>query len=286
MEQWDHLRLFLAVARRGTLSAAAEDLGVNASTLHRHLGALEQGVNTPLFAKTPRGYNLTGAGVALLPRAEEVEKAVYAAQRTVLAHEQQASGDVRITLPLDFLPVVGRHLIAFREVRANVHLTVLAADEPRDLGREADIALRPGQHPSKSAIGRKLFEIAWCRYAPITAHDDELPWLHYLQLDHLPPVAWRKKTFPAAEPLLFVASVTAMQVMLRSARAQGLLPCFLGDPDPQLRRVGSPPDATISLWLLIHTNRRNSARLRALRDFLVPRLLEDRPLFEGRGGFR
>ena len=38
MRPWDHLRLFLAVARRGTLTAAARELGVNASTLHRHLG--------------------------------------------------------------------------------------------------------------------------------------------------------------------------------------------------------------------------------------------------------
>lgn len=282
MEPWDHLRLFLAVARRGTLTAAAEELGVNASTLHRHLRALEQRVNTPLFEKGPRGYDLTGAGEALLPRAEEVEEAVWSAQRAVVGHDQQVSGDVRVTLPLDFVHAVGRHLIAFRNVCTRVHPIILAADELVDLGRAADIALRTGLHPPESAIGRKLFEIAWCRYAPTTAHDDELPWLHYLQLDHLPPLAWRKKAFPASDPLLSVKSVTAMHAMLRNTRAQALLPCFVGDLDPQLRRVGSPPEATTTLWLLIHADLRKAARVRALLDFLVPRLLEDRPLFEGR----
>lgn len=281
MERWDDLRHFLAVARRGTLTSAAEELGLNASTLHRRLAALEQQVGAALFEKGPRGYRLSAVGEALLPRAEEVEESIYAAQRAVVGHDQQVSGDVRVTLPVDFLPVLGPHLVAFRSLCTGVHPIVLADSALLDLGKKADIALRPTQLPPESAVGRRLTEVRWCRYAPKSAGEGELPWLHYLGLEHVPPVAWRRKTFADGAPLMSVEHVAAMHLLLRCTPAQGLLPCFLGDPDPQLRRVGQPAEGTTTLWLLIHADLRKSARVRALVDFLVPRLLAQRPLFMG-----
>lgn len=281
MDRWDDLRLFLAVARRGTLTSAAEELGLNASTLHRRLAALEQQVGAALFEKGPRGYRLSAVGEALLPRAEEVEESVYAAQRAVVGHDQQVSGDVRITLPVAFLPVIGPHLVAFRSLCPRVHPIVLADSALLDLGKKADIALRSTQRPPESAVGRRLTEIHWGRYAPRFARDDELPWLHYLAMGHAPPIAWRRKTFAGARPLMSVEHVASMHALLRCTPAQGLLPCFLGDPDPQLRRVGELAEGTTTLWLLIHADLRRSARVRALVDFLVPRLLARRPLFLG-----
>jgi DNA-binding transcriptional LysR family regulator len=280
-ERWDDLRHFLAVARRGTLTAAAEDLGLNASTLHRRLASLEQEIGAALFEKGPRGYRLSAVGEALLPRAEDVEEAVYAARRAVLGHDQQVSGDVRITLPVDLLPMMGPHLAAFRELCTGVRPIVLAADTLLDLGRNADVALRAAQRPPESVVGRRLTEMVWCRYAPSTARSDELPWLHYLGLDHLPPVAWASKNFERGAPLMLVEGVASMHALLRATRAQGLLPCFRADPDAQLRRVGEPLEPTTTLWLLIHADLRKAARVRALVDFLVPRVLADRPLFEG-----
>ncbi len=78
--RWDDLPAFLAVARAGTLAAAASQLGVNASTVHRRIAALEEALGTTLFDRDPRGYALTGVGEALLPLAEQVEEAVLAAQ--------------------------------------------------------------------------------------------------------------------------------------------------------------------------------------------------------------
>ena len=282
MDRWDDLRHFLAVARRGTLTAAAEELGLNASTLHRRLGTLEDELGAALFEKGPRGYRLSAVGEALLPRAEEVEEAVYAAGRAVVGHDQQVSGDVRITLPMDLLPAVGPHLFAFRAVCSRVRPIVLADSAVLDLGRKADVALRPTPQPPESVVGRRLTEIVWCRYAPSRTRGDALAWLHYLGLDHVAPIASIRKTFGGHEPLLLVEQVAAMHVLLRATEAQGLLPCFLGDPDPQLRRVGEPLEATTTLWLLIHADLRRTARVRALVDFLVPLMLADRPLYEGR----
>ena len=66
MKQWDDLRLFLAVAKNGTLTGAADELESNVATLHRRLKSFEEGFGISLFEKGPRGYRLTNAGEALL----------------------------------------------------------------------------------------------------------------------------------------------------------------------------------------------------------------------------
>lgn len=282
MDRWDDLRLFLAVARAGTLSSAATKLGLNVSTIHRRLAALEESAGAELFEKGPRGYRLTHAGEALLPKAEEVEEAVLAATRTVVGHDQQAAGEVRITLPLVLVSMITPHLAAFTAHYKRVRPVLQAADGLLDLKRDTDIALRATREPPTTAVGRNLVGIAWGHYASTEGADlaDPLPWIHYVGMDHNVGAQWRKKEHGKSKPLMLVRSLVGMHAVLTATRAQGMLPCFVGDRDPRLRRMG-PPVAMNRLWLLIHADLRRSARVRALVDFLVPRLQADKALFEG-----
>lgn len=284
MKRWDDLRLFLAVARAGTLTSAAADLEVGVSTLHRRLGAFEAALGVMLFEKGPRGYQLTHAGEALLAKAEDAEEAMFAAARTVVGHDQQASGEVRITLPLIFLPEIAPHLAAFARVCPRVRPVLQADDGLLDLHRETDIALRATTHPVDTAIGRKLCAMAWGLYAPadVDTDTDALPWVHYIGMDRSPAVQWRRKAYPNAAPMMFVHGVSGMASVLAASGGQGLLPCFVGDRDPRLRRVCEPV-AHNQLWVLVHAELKRSARVRALMDFLIPRIVRDRARFEATG---
>ena len=62
MLDWDDLRFFLAIARRGSLTAAAKDLRVAQSTVGRRLATLESSLSARLLLRTPDGYRLTLAG--------------------------------------------------------------------------------------------------------------------------------------------------------------------------------------------------------------------------------
>ena len=281
MDRWDDLRLFLAVARTGTLTAAAEELGVNASTVHRRVAALEADAEVTLFERGPRGYALTGAGEALLPRAIEAEEAVFAARRAMVGHDRAVRGTVRITLPPSLISWLARHLVAFRGSCPDVQ-PVLAEDHSMlDLGHAADVALRTGDDPPPAAVGRRLGQVAWCRYRGPGA-DAEPPWVVYSGLDHVAAVRWRERTHRAVPVCMAVSSVAGMHRLLVHTPAQGLLPCYLGDPEPALRRVGEPvPEAATTLWLLIHADLRRAARVRALVDFLVPRLAAEVGLLAG-----
>ena len=78
---WDHIRVFLALARTGSLRAAAQELGVSQPTLGRHLSALETAVGVVLFDRLPEGLRMTEAGRDLRPRAEAMEEAAFAFHR-------------------------------------------------------------------------------------------------------------------------------------------------------------------------------------------------------------
>lgn len=283
IDTWDDLRLFLAVARAGTLTGAARALTVNPSTVHRRIAAYEASMGAALFEKGPRGYRLTHAGEALLPRAEEVEEAVFAARRAVVGHDHQASGEVRITLPTVLLGEIAPHLVAFTRLCPRIRPVLLPDDAALRLDRETDLALRSTVSPDESAVGRRLCGMAWARFMAAEVPVESAaarPWIHYLGMAGVPAVEWRRATFPTATPLLRVRGVAGMHAVLAASGAQGLLPCFVGDRDPALQRIGAPV-AMNELWMLIHADLRRSARVRALIDFLLPRLLAARHRFEG-----
>lgn len=72
---WDDIRIFLAIARAGTLSGAASALETGIATVSRKLDRLEQSLGLPLFSRHQSGYRLTDDGEALLERAEALEEA-------------------------------------------------------------------------------------------------------------------------------------------------------------------------------------------------------------------
>ena len=85
----------------------------------------------------------------------------------------------------------------------------------------------------------------------------------------------------AKKEVLHVQGVAGMLAALKASGAQGFLPCFVGDQYTELRRIAEPIEKKDRLWLLIHADLRRSARVRALLDFIVPRLMAQKHLFEG-----
>ena len=94
---WDHLRFVLAIARTGTLSAAARRLGVDQTTVARRLKAAETGLAARLFDRIAGGFRPTRAGAAAIARAEAVEHELDALAATVAGGDVEPSGTVRVT---------------------------------------------------------------------------------------------------------------------------------------------------------------------------------------------
>ncbi|PRY22710.1 DNA-binding transcriptional LysR family regulator [Aliiruegeria haliotis] len=140
---WDDLRVFLAVARQGSLSGAGTALKLDPATAGRRIARLEEALGAPLFLKSPQGYALTGAGERLMPHAEEAEQAVTVAQDAVRGQGDRLSGTVRIgapdgcanfLLPQVLAPIVDAH--------PGLEVQVVALPRVFNLNRrEADMAI-------------------------------------------------------------------------------------------------------------------------------------------------
>jgi DNA-binding transcriptional LysR family regulator len=279
--RWDDWRVFLAVARAGSLQRAAVQLGVNHSTAWRRLQTLDKALGTPLFERGPAGYALTSVGEAALPYAQRMEEEMFALHRVIAGTDRVPAGLVRVTAPESMLPMLAPFLIQFQDAHPQIELAMHTGDRFYDLGRqEADVAIRPSPSAPESVEAHEICRIAWTAY---TREAPDAPFVSYsAELAHLAAVRWRTQRFPQATGLR-VSSVPAMATLLAEGKHRGMLPCFVGDGDMRLQRVQPPiPEASSRLWLLVHTDLRRNARVRVFVDAAGAFLSGCTSLMEGR----
>src|SRR5215469_8191565 len=144
MIDWDDVRYFLAVARAGSVRAAAERLGVNHSTVLRRIGQLEEWLGAQMFEKLPSGYRLTEAGEEVVELAGQMEASSHLLETRVLGRDQSVRGLLRVTLA----PTLATHLLMpdfaeFGRLHPDIEMEILPAGELANLtNREADVAIR------------------------------------------------------------------------------------------------------------------------------------------------
>ncbi len=288
--RWDDVQVFLEVAQQGSLAGAARELSLNHSTIYRRLKALEEDLQVTLFDRDSGRYTLTEAGQGVLPDAEAAADAMLAFRRGVEGRDRALEGLVRLTAPESLLGLITPHLQPFRERYPGIQVQMSFSDRFLDLERrEADVALRPTPRPEAGAVGRRVSAIAWTVYAPAAMSADAvaaLPWAAFSDdKSHLAAARWWAAHHEDAETqvLVRVNSVPAMQAVICEAGCRGMLPCFAGDPDPNLQRVRPVvPQAASALWLLAHPDLRHAARIRALVDYMWAAMRDDVDLLEGR----
>jgi DNA-binding transcriptional LysR family regulator len=279
---WNDLRPLLAVAREGTLAAAARSLGVDETTVARRLAALEAALGTRLFERM-RGAALkpTEAGTTALARAEAVEREIARLVEGVAGRDEAAAGTVRLTavpLLVNHLLIPGAAALGARHPRIALELIA----ESRELSltkREADLALRLARPKGAGAAGvlaRRLGQLDYAVYVPAAcarADEARLAWIGYEPaLAHLPPARWLAAQTPRAP--LAVNDAEGILAALRAGLGRSLLPTRVGDADAALRRAGAPVLAR-EVWLLVHRDLRRLARIEAviawLETLLAPR---------------
>jgi DNA-binding transcriptional LysR family regulator len=142
--KWDDVRIFLAVARGGSLIAAGERLAMSPASVARHVEELERRLGVALFLRSRNGYALSDAGLAVIGDAERAEGALAALQHGATGAAASLAGTVRVAMPETFasallMPRLTDLLVDHEGLRLEVATAVNVADLTR---READIALR------------------------------------------------------------------------------------------------------------------------------------------------
>src|ERR1700722_9781467 len=144
MIDWDDVRYFLAVAREGSVRAAAKGLGVNHSTVLRRIAQLEERLGVHMFEKLPFGYRLTVAGEEVLEFADQMEVSSHLLETRVFGRDQSVRGLLRVTLP----PFLATHLLMpdladFARMHPDIEMEIVSTGDVVNLtNREADVAIR------------------------------------------------------------------------------------------------------------------------------------------------
>ncbi|MDR2335742.1 MAG: LysR family transcriptional regulator [Burkholderiaceae bacterium] len=281
---WDDLRVFLAVAREGALSAAARALGVNHSTVLRRLGALESRMDVRLFDRLPTGYAMTLAGESLRDRLRGVEEQIDTAQRQLSGLDLRLSGTIRITTADTLLiGLLGPMLAEFRALHPGIQLQLVVNNSFLSLNkREADVAIRPSNTPPDYLIGRRAGRVQTAIYASKTylkarPRHRKLAEHDWVALDeglsHLAQARWLRTHIPVERIVAQVDSLNGMTQLVRAGMGTGLLLCMLADGDRQLVQIEPPSeDLDTQVWVLTHPDLKDVARIKAFTDFIHARL--------------
>ena len=224
--------------------------------------------------------------------ATQMDEVAINLERELLGKDFRLQGDIRLTAAegiatYALTPVIARFCKAHPAIRVEVVITNAPLELPR---READLAVRVTSKPPDTSLGRCIGEFNFCVYASpryLKQHSHaalaEHDWVTILdETDWLIPLIWKKQE-QARQKIVFSSSHTLTSIQ---AAKQGmgviLLPCFMGDSEKGLVRVGEPlGKLSNELWVLTHPDLRHTARVRSLMTFIYESLIEQQNWFAG-----
>lgn len=286
---WDKLKTFHAAAESGSLTAAAERLGISQSAVSRQITALEESLDTPLFHRHARGLTLTEQGRILFLAAREIAHRTALAQATVINSRNKPQGKLRVSTPISLgsnwlTSVLPEFLSAYPEIDVELVLE----DEEHDLSSfEVDCALRPWRSTQGDVIERKLGTISQSLYASDTylakygapksvkdLDNHKIVAFGQLMPSRLHSSNWVLKAGGReGNPLKPALSVSNLHGIMRAAEAGiGLagLPDYMTALSRRLVRVlpdlrGDPFD----VFFVYPTELRGSVKAKVFREFLI-----------------
>ncbi len=273
---WDDVRVFLAVAREGSMRAAGRALGLSQPTIARRLAAFEATFGGPtLFDRLPEG-----------PEAESVEDAVLTLERRRAAASPVLSGTVRVSTGECAAGFLARCLSGSTKMALPTGITLELVDSRQTANlarREADMALRHQPPESGDFYISKAGTFACAVYRRRGAGTDA--WVTYTdEQAHYAPARWvERQVEETGKPVALRASSMLMHLeAIRAGTGRGVLPCYVGDGHPLLERLTPPiPEIAAEYWIIVHRDLRRAACVRAVIDWLKALFAEQRDVLAG-----
>jgi DNA-binding transcriptional LysR family regulator len=290
---WDDLRIFLAVARAGTVSEAARQLEVDHSTVSRRIANLETRLSIRLFDRAGRRLSINPAGEQLMRTAERLESTLLADIAALESMQGSRVGTIRIGVPegLGVGYLAGR-LGSLSETYPEIALELVALPQNYSLAaREVDIAITLDRPEIGNIAVRKLTDYAlqffgtedyFTRHgAPAGTADlaDHRLCGYIPQLLYTPLLDYLIFDGKRIQPAIRSTSVVAHVEMVRSGAAIGMLPVFMSDRQSELRPILDEARILRSYWLTVHEDLRGVERIRLISEALVQMTRQDRSLF-------
>ncbi|WP_374570001.1 LysR family transcriptional regulator [Phenylobacterium sp.] len=280
---WSHLRVFFAVAETGGFNAAARELRLNPSTVTRTIDELERQLNVSLFIRGPRGVTLTQSGVTAYQRVRTMQQTAEALELEVSNAESLPEGRVKLAAP-DGLAgfFISPHMPAFLRANPGIDLVVDCGLWPdRPLEGEADLTLTFSEPAYADAVGITIAHVHYALFASreyldlYGAPSDGVevlshPYVHHVAQTHQKEI-WGEKAiaFQTLTKKRIETNSSAVVVQaVKNGVGIGALPTAIMAVEPSLVMLDVNPLPAAKLWLVHHRDVGQSARIRAVVDWL------------------
>lgn len=281
--EWSDLRIFLAIAREGSLGAAARKLGQSQPTMGRRLRALEQSLGQTLFQRTGEGFVLTDEGATVLAHAERMEEDALSLERQIGGKDKQLDGLLRVSSSDWF----GSHLLApvlaeFAKLQPRVVVELLTDTRFYSLSRrEADVVFRISPFDEPEVISRRLMIIKYGVYLkagsgfdPRAGDGRGTPLITMdTAFGGMPDAIWLKRILPRAHVVSRSNNRDVQARLCALGTGLAVLPRPLGDALEGVKRIDlgeNPPSR--ETYVGYHRDLKRLARLRRLLDLVIERL--------------
>lgn len=290
---WNDLRYVKAIADYGSVAEASKKLDVHQSTVFRKLNAIEKNLGVRLFERLPNGYVKTAAGEDVIQAAERIEADISALNRRISGQDMRPSGKIRVTMTDVFVKFLAPCLADFRLAYPEIEIEILVSRDVLNLTkRDADLAIRMTKKPLETLVGRRISRVAVAVYGAKKYLNNHHNLSHLNQHNWIitdegtidsATVRWLKQNVSDLKCQYRFNTCMGILAGVQEDLGLGLLPCYLGDSDPNLARVSLPiPELEKQLWILTHEDLRYVTRIRTFIDFFASFLARKIELIEGK----
>lgn len=286
MKNWDEVRTAFQVARLGTVSGAAEVLGVHHATVIRHIDALETQLGVKLFQRHARGYTPTEAGEDLMRVAQTTDDQLGQLEGRIKGRGADVSGELVVTALGGFAPLVAPILAEFQAAHPDLMVRFLTGDRVFRLEYgEAHVAIRAGDgEVQPDNVVQKLAQLPAALYAAdryIAQHGapkDEADLVNHRFVGHdnpdsrAPFYRWLKTQVPRENVVFRSTSDRAIAAAIRSGAGLGFLPVWDVDAAEPIKQVLAPkPEWDINVRLITHVDLHRTIKVQTFLTFLKER---------------
>ncbi|WP_226554270.1 LysR family transcriptional regulator [Celeribacter naphthalenivorans] len=291
VENWDEFRTAFQVAKMGTVSGAAQALGVHHATVIRHIDALEGRLGVKLFQRHARGYTPTEAGIDLLKVAQTTDDQFSQLVSRIKGRGEEVVGELVVTSLPGMGPLLAPILAEFQRDHPGLTVRYLAGERVFRLEYgEAHIAIRGGKPPQEpDNVVQPFYRQGFGLYAHQSYIDafgapqgegEELAHeLRFVSLDDVnsraPFMVWMNDHVPSDRIVFRTSDLTAMSDAILAGAGAGFLPTWMAHDNPELVQIMPPqPEWESQNWLVTHVDLHRTPKVQSFLTFLKARAKE------------
>lgn len=283
MDSWDEIRTAYHVARMGTVSGAAEVLGVHHATVIRHIDALEQRLSAKLFQRHARGYTATEAGEDLLRIAQATDDQFSQLSNRIKGRGSDVAGELVVTSLEMMGPQLVPVLADFQAQYPDLRLRFLTGSRLFRLEYgEAHVAIRAGKPPEQpDNVVQAFFQMKFTMYASkeyakrhgVPESVADLAQHRFVTFDEsqtrAPFSKWLRANVSEEQIVFTSEDSRVLENAIYAGAGLGFLPIYGDNPRPELVQIFDPDETwTVPIWLVTHVDLHRSGKVQALLSHL------------------